>query len=86
MASVASPAGEPTLKRLSSELASASYGIRGGIAAQRGDRPVKTHSIHVKFDEFTGHGEDYPLTDVGHPVGRPLQIVRGPKQIVAAID
>lgn len=52
------------------------YMIRGHTST------LQSPSVHVKLDEFTRHGEDDSLTDVGHPVGGPFQIVRCPKQVI----
>ena len=43
-------------------------------------------SIHVKLEELSRNSEDDPFADVGDPVGRPLQVMGSPEQVVAAVN
>ena len=42
--------------------------------------------LHVHLHHLAGDGEDDPLTDIGDPIRRSLQIMRCPEQIVRLVD
>ena len=83
----------PRTPRCEMALKEAEFGVGEAILEHTRKQPPWHHheigpdaSVHVEFNEFTGYGKDYPLADIGDPVGCPLEVVGGPEQVIRAVD